>query len=173
MATTSPYLKLCNDLKVELQTINREIESIPSSFTHLLSSKIRQAFGTNQDETVSTVSFITSRLEKVRSKAMSAIENIERPSSHSSDELSWKEKLTDILLDIDASFLDLADKAEAIGISTPRKKKKPGDLPDKPNYEIMPSSQANNEKDLNTLNYLLERGILTTQEYEDKIRSLQ
>jgi hypothetical protein len=78
MATTGPYRKLCNDLKLELQTINWEIESIPSSFTHLLSSKIRQFFGTNQDETVSTVSFITSRLEKIRSKAMSAIENIER-----------------------------------------------------------------------------------------------
>ena len=173
MATTGPYLKLCNDLKNELQTINREIELIPSSFTNLLASKIRQAFGTNQDETVSSVSSITSRLEKVRSKAMSALENIEMQSAHSSDELSWKEKLTDILLDIDVIFLDLADKAETKGISPPREEIKPGDLPDKLTYEIIPSSQANNEKDLNALNYLLERGILTTQEYEDKIRRLQ
>jgi hypothetical protein len=173
MATTGPYRKLCNDLKLELQTINWEIESIPSSFTHLLSSKIRQFFGTNQDETVSTVSFITSRLEKIRSKAMSAIENIERQSSQSSDELSWKEKLTDILLDIDVSFLDLADKAETKGISPPREEIKPGDLPDKLDFDIIPSSQANKEKDLIALNYLRERGILTTHEYEDKIRSLQ
>jgi hypothetical protein len=81
--------------------------------------------------------------------------------------------LTDILLDIDVSFLDLADKAETKGISPPREEIKPGDLPDKLDFDIIPSSQANKEKDLIALNYLRERGILTTHEYEDKIRSLQ
>jgi hypothetical protein len=173
MATTSPYRKLCNELKVELQTINREIESIPSSFTHLLTSKLRQVLGTKQDETSSTVSLIASRLEKVRSKAKSALENIERQSSQTSDELSWKEKLTDIVLDVNVSFLDLADKQETVGIPTTKDRPLVSDLPEKLNYTIIHSSQTSKEKDLSTLNYLLERGILTTQEYEDKIRSLE
>lgn len=173
MTTKEPYRKLCNQLKAELQKINREIESLPISFTHLLSSKIRQVFGVKQDETASKVSSITSRLEKVRSQAKNAIDNIERQSSQSSDELRWKEKLIDILLDVDVILQDLADKAETSGISTSKREVSATDLPDKLNFEIMKSPQNNKEKNLNALKDLLDQGILTSQEYEEKVKNLR
>jgi Short C-terminal domain len=173
MTTKSPYRKLCNQLKAELEEINREIESLPSSLTDLLSSKIQNILRVKQDKTALKVSSITSRIEKVRSQARSAIDNIERHSSQSSDELSWKEKLIDILLDVDVILQDLADKAKTSGIVNTNKEVSANDLPDKLSFEIVKSPQNNKEKALSALKDLLDQGVLTSQEYEEKVKKLK
>lgn len=169
MSTMRPYRKLCTSLEKEIMQIKREIESLPNSLVDLATSQIKSFLKIGEGRDLSSrLSLIVSKLEKVRSQAKGSLENMKL--SFSGAEPVEKEKLIDILLDVDALLQDLEEKAKRLGTTTNLKPISAKDLPGTLNFEVVEKDAF--QEDINALDTLLRNGRLTQEEYDDKIKNL-
>lgn len=173
-----PYQKICSSLDNEIREIKNEVAFLPKNVTRLLLNKaVNFVTGSEEKYLLHKRESIVSRLDIIKGKAKSTLNTLQLSSLETDSEKRWQDKLIDIVLEVDsllqevrrnASFID--GKLESEGL----RRAKANDLPRKLNLKITKEEliTSENKEILATLNSLYKKGILTKEEYDEKIRRL-
>lgn len=173
-----PYRKICYSLENELKEVKREIASLPNNLTNLLLDKVVSwARGNEENYLLSQKDSIASKLDSIKGKTKSTLNTLQLSSLETDSEKMWQDKLINIVLEVDtllqevkrkANFLDGELESEGLQVNA-------NNLPRKLNLKTIEEEPSNSryKEALTALKSLYEQGILTKEEYDEKVAKLE
>lgn len=162
----------------ELREVKREIASLPNNITKLLLNKVVSLVRGNEDNyLLSQKDSIALKLDSIKGKAKSTLNTLQLSSLETDSEKMWQDKLINIVLEADtllqeverkANFLDGELESEGLQVNA-------NDLPSKLNLKTVEekASDSRHKEVLTALKSLYKQGILTKEEYEQKVAKLE
>lgn len=169
------YKKLCGLLREDLKKIELEIDALPNNrLSYLLNSSFQSIFRREEQKSISeNLLSIASRLEKIRSKTRSSINTLSLSFTDQDSQEKLYEELLRITTQINSIAQEIERKAICYGICNFSSSSMPSakDLPVELKLKVSEYQTGVDLSDevLAALETLLKNGILSQQEYNEKV----